>query len=259
MGRIESPSVSDHLKTAGWLLQMEKPALALPRLLAMFLVMERPLHTAAAVLTARWLPGVEADLKMRPGTIKSGVVHQLGRALWKLELRAPATVLVRWLAPQTDLYEQLDVNMWHLLSTVGLASGLPVREHFDAYVNLGGNDQVLLKKLLMYYAKTGVEEKVDYIVSVLKSLPNLDYQAMELAKKCEKLEAPESGIRILANLERQPRHLEVERQDVLKELIRMKTVAKDWQGLGLLVVKYKEMADEKEFETWTSRRPSVMN
>ncbi|PKN27894.1 MAG: hypothetical protein CVU65_00960 [Deltaproteobacteria bacterium HGW-Deltaproteobacteria-22] len=251
MGRIETPSLSDHMKTAGWLLQMEKPALALPRLLAMLLVMERPLHTGTAVLAARWLPGVEADMKMQPGTIKSGVVHQLGRALWKLDLRAPAKLLVRWLAPQTDLYEQLDVTMWHLLATVGLESGVPVREHFDAYVNLGGNDQALLKKLLMYYAKAGVEEKVDYIVSVLKSLPNLDYQALELARKCEKLEAPESGIRILENLERQTRHLEVERQDILKELIRMKTVAKKWEGLGLLVVKYKEMADEKEFETWT--------
>jgi hypothetical protein len=251
MGRIESPSVSDHMKTAGWLLQMEKPALALPRLLAVFLTLESPVKTGVAVFVARWLPGLRADLKMRPGTIKSGVVHQLGRAFWQLNLRAPATQLARWLAPQTDLYEQLDVSMWHLLSSVGLASGQPVREHLDAYVNLGGTDLALLKKLLMFYARQGIEEKVDYIVSVLKSLPNQDYQALELAKKCEKLEAPESGIRILENLERQTRHLDVERQDILKELIRMKVAAKSWDGLGILVLKYKEMAEDKDFETWT--------
>jgi hypothetical protein len=140
--------------------------------------------------------------------------------------------------------------MWHLLSTVGLETGRPVREHLDAYVNLGGNDVVLLRMLLMYYAREGVEEKVDYIVSVLKSLPNLDYQALELARKCEKLNAPESGIRILENLERQTRHLDVERQDVVKELVRMKVAAKSWQGLGLLVIKFKEMADDKDFEKW---------
>jgi len=251
IGLIETPSLSDHMKVAGWLLQMEKPALALPRLLAVFLMIESPLQTGVAVLSTRWIPGLEADLKMAPGTIKSGVVHQLGRAFWMMDLHAPAILLSRWLAPQTDLYEQLDVSMWHLLASVGLETGKPVREHFDAYVNLSGNDVVLLKKLLMYYAREGVEEKVDYIVSVLKSLPNLDYQALELAKKCEKLEAPESGIRILENLEKKTRHLEVERQDILKELIRMKVAAKSWNGLGSLVVKYKEMADEKDFEKWT--------
>jgi hypothetical protein len=167
-----------------------------------------------------------------------------------MNLRAPATLLARWLVPQTDLYEQLDVSMWHLLATVGLETGRPVREHFDAYVNLAGNDSVLLKKLLMYYAREGVEDKVDYIVSVLKSLPNLDYQALELAKKCEKLDAPESGIRILENLEKVTRHLEVERQDIVKELVRMKMAAKSWTGLGALVLKYKEMVDEKDFDKW---------
>jgi len=250
LGNIESPSLSDHLKVAGWLLQMERPGLALPRLVAAFLVQERPLQVALAAFTARLLPGLKPDLKMRPGTIRSGVVHQLARALWGLGLRRPATALTAWLIPQTDLYEQLDVSMWHLLSTVGLETGRPVREHLDAYVNLGGNDVVLLRKLLMYYAREGVEEKVDYIVSVLKSLPNLDYQALELARKCEKLNAPESGIRILENLERQTRHLDVERQDVVKELVRMKVAAKSWQGLGLLVIKFKEMADDKDFEKW---------
>ncbi len=251
LGRVETPSVSDHLKVAGWLLEMDRPGLALPRLMAVFLAQERPAQVALAAFVARLLPGLAPDLKMRPGTIKSGVVHQLARALWKLELRAPAYLLADWLAPQTDLYEQLDVNMWHLLASVGLERGRPVREHLDAYVNLGGNDPVLLKRLLMYYAREGVEEKVDYLLSVLKSLPNLDYQALELARKCEKLEAPESGIRILENLERQTRHLDVERQDVVKELIRMKVSAKSWQGLGLLVTKYREMADEKDFEKWT--------
>jgi len=250
MGRLELPSVSDHMKVAGWLLQMEKPELALPRLLTVFWLLERPLQTATSVLAARWIPGLSANLKMQPGTIKSGVVHQLGRAFHMMNLRAPATLLARWLAPQTDLYEQLDVSMWHLLATVGLETGRPVREHFDAYVNLAGNDSVLLKKLLMYYAREGVEDKVDYIVSVLKSLPNLDYQALELAKKCEKLDAPESGIRILENLEKVTRHLEVERQDIVKELVRMKMAAKSWTGLGALVLKYKEMVDEKDFDKW---------
>ena len=231
--RIEKPSVAEHMKVVRWLMQMERPGEAM--LLSAFVLaaFENPL----SLFVSAWVPGVRVE--MDPALLQSGAVHQLARAAWKLGIPGLSRFLVRWLMETPNLYEQLDVAMWQILAEVQLAYGFPVHEHLDAYVNLGGNDPVLLRKMLMFYGKEDNADKVDYIVSVLKNLPNLDYKAMEMAKKLEKLGAPKSAIRILSNLERQRRVLDVERQDVLKELIRMKKAAKDWAGLGALVTMWR--------------------
>ena len=243
--KLQRPVLADHLHTIQWLLQIERFELAFLRASFVFCAFQNPL----AMLISAWLPGVRVE--MAPGLLQTGVVHQLAYAAWKLGLPAFSRFLVRWLMDEPNLYEQLDVAMWRIVSEVQLYYGLPVHEHLDAYVNLGGNNATLLKKMLMYYGKENNAEKIDYIVSVLKNLPNEDYRALELAKKLEKINAHRSAIRILTNLERQRRVLEVERQDVLKELIRMKTSAKDWKGIGALILKYKEVADEKDFEKWS--------
>lgn len=245
--KIEHPTLSDHMKSIQWMLRMERTEPALLRAFFVLSAFQNPLE----LFISAWLPGGQPE--MAPGLLQTGVVHCLAWAAWKLGIPAASRFLVRWMMEQPNLYEQLDTAMWQILAEVELAYGFPVREHLDAYVNLGGNDAALIKKMLMYYGKQDNAEKVDYLVSVLKNLPNLDYRAMELAKKLEKLDAPASAIRILSNLERQRRVLDVERQDLLKELIRMKKSAKDWAGLGALVLKYKEMADDKEFENWTGK------
>jgi hypothetical protein len=251
MNKLSHPSVSDHMQVSNWLLKAEKPLLALPRLVTVLLMLEDPLVTAFSQLPGALFPGVlEVPAKLSPGTLRTGVVHQFGRALWNLGLKDSATVLTRWLEAQPDIYDQLDLAMWHLLVSAQLRSDQPKNEHLDAYVNLGGDDPVLLKRILISYAQENLSDKVDYVVSILKSLPNRDFQILELARKSDKLDAPETAIRLLKNLERQFRHLEVDRQDLLRELIRIKTTQKDWKGLGGYVKKFRELADDRVFDTY---------
>ncbi len=245
------PSVSDHMNVAGWLLEMEKPFLALPRLATVLFMLEDPLVTGFLQLPSTLFPGVlEIPAKLSPGTLKSGVIHRLGQALRALGLRRSSSVFARWIENQPEIYDQLELSMWELLASSQLDDRRVIMEHLDAYVNLGGNDPALLKRILIFYAQKNLNDKVDYIVSILKSLPNRDYQILELARKSEKLNAQPTAIRLLSNLERQPRHLEVDRQDLLRDLIRIKTLQKDWAGLGSYVKKLKEMMDDKAFESY---------
>jgi spermidine synthase len=193
------------------------------------------------------IPHVEFHFKFDPQSLKNGDYLNFVRMFNKTANKFFMNPLKKQLLNTPHIKNSSDVYLWKMLAEYTLDTKKVNREYLIKYIDLGGEDPKLVKKMLIYYAKQNVNDEIDNLISVIKTSSNTNIEDLSLSKKLIKLGVHKAAKAIIKKLYYEEPD-DIEPLELKKGYIKIKILTKDYKDLGKLISGYIKMSKSQKDE-----------